>query len=145
MEPQYVSALAALAGSVVGGFTSFATTFFNQRSQSRANRIAKEIAKRETLYGNFVDEASRVLADAVSNNFDDPTKLVPLGALLNRMRMCSSPEVLSAAERVLASVMKISFAENHTLRDYTEEMLHAQMEPLISFSTTCRRELDQIA
>jgi hypothetical protein len=145
MEPQYVSALAALAGSVVGGFTSFATTYFSQRTQSRLNRLAREVAKREALYGKFIDEASKVLADAIRNEFDDPTALVPLGAIMNRMRLFASPDVLAAAERVFATAMEISFAEHRALRDYSQDMLRSRMEPLITFGETCRRELDQIA
>ena len=34
MNPAYISALAALAGSIIGGLTSLATSWISQRSQS---------------------------------------------------------------------------------------------------------------
>jgi len=64
--------------------------------------------------------------------------------LLNRMRLFASPDVLTAAERVFATAMEISFAEHRALKDYSQDMLRSRMEPLITFGETCRRELDGI-
>jgi hypothetical protein len=50
MNPAYISAFAALTGAIIGGLTSFATTWFTQRTQLRnAHREAKR-AKLEALY-----------------------------------------------------------------------------------------------
>lgn len=58
MDAAYISALAALAGSAVGGLTSFATARSTQHTQARAQRLAESRTKREALYGQFIDEAS---------------------------------------------------------------------------------------
>ena len=65
MEAAYTSAFAALAGSAIGTFASFATTWLTQHAQERATRLAQEMSRRERLYGEFIDEASRLLADAM--------------------------------------------------------------------------------
>jgi hypothetical protein len=43
MDTAYVSAISALAGSVIGGLTSGFTTWLNQRSQARAGVAAREL------------------------------------------------------------------------------------------------------
>ena len=65
MDVAYVSALSALAGSVVGGLMSGITTWLNQRSQARAGQIAHEVARRQELYNDFIIAASRAYAEAL--------------------------------------------------------------------------------
>lgn len=47
MEVAYISAVSALAGSVVGGITSGFTTWLSQRTQVRAARLKHELSRRE--------------------------------------------------------------------------------------------------
>ena len=63
MDPAYVPALAALAGSAIGGLTSFATTWLTQQTKVRAQQLVDEIVRREELYKDFIEEASRLYAD----------------------------------------------------------------------------------
>ena len=49
MDVAYVSALAALAGSIVGGMTSGITTWLNQRAQIRAAHLDHDLARRQDL------------------------------------------------------------------------------------------------
>jgi len=73
MNAAYISALAALAGSAIGALPSFATTWLTQHQQERATRLAQEMSRRERLNGEFIDEASRLLADALTHHLDEPT------------------------------------------------------------------------
>ena len=52
-----ITALAAIAGSVVGGLASFATTFFTQRNQAHRDLLSRDAAHREELYSQFIKEA----------------------------------------------------------------------------------------
>ena len=45
MDAAYISALAALAGSLVGGLTSRFTTWQGQRAQARAGQLAHDKAQ----------------------------------------------------------------------------------------------------
>jgi HAMP domain-containing protein len=61
MEAAYISAFAVLAGTAIGGLTSFATSRTTQQAQARAQRLAAEAAK---LY-----------ADALQSRRDDMSSL----------------------------------------------------------------------
>jgi hypothetical protein len=47
MDVAYVSAMAALVGSVVGGLTAGGTTWLSQRAHARAGQMAHEAGLRE--------------------------------------------------------------------------------------------------
>lgn len=59
MDAAYVTAFAALGGSIVGSATSLMTTFLTQNNQRRVDRASKEADRHEKLYGEFIDEVSR--------------------------------------------------------------------------------------
>ena len=54
MDIAYISALSALAGSVVGGLTSGITTWLGLRTQMRAGQLAHNKSQREDLYRDFI-------------------------------------------------------------------------------------------
>ncbi len=47
-----------------GAAAAIATTWISQKSQTVRERAKWETRKRETLYGDFITEASRLIADA---------------------------------------------------------------------------------
>jgi hypothetical protein len=53
----YLTAIAALAGSVIGGLTSFATAWLTQNRQAVAQERAREKVRRQKLYRQFIEEA----------------------------------------------------------------------------------------
>ena len=61
MTPDYVPAVAALAGSAIGGLTSGITAWLNQRSLARAGQLAHELSRRQELYAEFIVAASNEL------------------------------------------------------------------------------------
>jgi hypothetical protein len=54
VDVAYLSALSALAGSVVGGLTSGITTWLSQRAQATAGQLAREMSRRDDLYKDFI-------------------------------------------------------------------------------------------
>ena len=145
MDTSVVTALAALGGSLVGGLTTFASTWLSQRYQDSRERVASEITKRETLYGQFINEATRASLEAIEREIDSLASLTGLLALLNRIRLTASTEVLEAAERVVDNIAALYMAENLTPRQLYEsrqrgEGVHMQ-DALKAFGEACRREL----
>ena len=91
---------AALAGSLVGAFSSVAVTFIGQRLQARWTQLRAELAERENLYGLFVEEAVHLFVDAIQRSKIDPVKIMRLYSKVARIRLMSTDQVLHAAEKV---------------------------------------------
>jgi len=66
MDAGYISAMTALAGSMIGALASIATTWVIQHSQTRATQRAQDRARCEALYGKFIREAFSGAAGAVA-------------------------------------------------------------------------------
>ena len=64
MDTAILSAASALAGSLIGGATTLIASWLTQRGQLRAQALMREAMKRETLYAEFIIEASKRRADA---------------------------------------------------------------------------------
>jgi hypothetical protein len=60
MDTAYVPAFAALAGSAIGGLTSFASAWLTQHDRDRVKRLSEEKTRRQKLYKQFIDEASKL-------------------------------------------------------------------------------------
>lgn len=141
MDPAYISAFAALAGSTIGGLTSLATTWLSQHAQFRAQQLARDITGREELYKAFIEEASKLYVDAYEHDKAEISKLVNLYALISRMRVLSSPRIIEVADGVARVIIATYLAPNRTFRDIPEILDNADMNPLQEFSDACREEL----
>jgi hypothetical protein len=141
MEAAYISALAALAGTAIGGLTSFATSWTTLRAQAREQRLAHEADKREALFGRFLEEAAKLYTDALQNKRDDASALIDLYALIGRIRLISSARVVESADTVARIIIDAYVAPNLTL----EEIRTAEVDPLREFSEACRAELQMFA
>ena len=85
-----------------------------QRHRERREVVAKKIAQLEQLYSDFINESARLLVDAVQHSLENPGTLVPLYALLSRIRLTSSTAVIESGERVIATILKMYFEPNLT-------------------------------
>src|SRR6266567_7133745 len=101
----YLSAVAALVGTFVGGITSIATSWLGQQRQTREQRRARQKAEMQGLYKQFIQDASKLYVDALEHNTAEISKLVDIYATLNRMRVLSSPKVIAAAENALQMIV----------------------------------------
>ena len=97
MDAAYISAISALAGSVIGGLTTGFTTLLSQRSQARAGMIAHDLARREDLVRDFIIAASKTYGDAIGNNEPKMPEIVDLYAMANRMRVLGMRKTTACA------------------------------------------------
>ena len=141
MDGATTSALAALAGSLVGGLTTLCGSWLSQQAQARAQAKAEDRTTRETLYRDFIVEASRLFGDALVNDKPELSKLIGLYAMVSRMRVRSSPRIVENAEKVARTIADTYFASNKTLRELHDMLDSEQMDPLRGFSEACREEL----
>jgi hypothetical protein len=141
MEAAYISAFAALAGTAIGGLTSFATSWTTQQAQTRAQRLAAERDSRAALFGRFLDEAAKLYADALQNRRDEISGLINIYALTNRIRLISTEPVVESADMVVRMIVDAYLAPNMTLEDMRTNWIDKHIDPLRDFSESCRREL----
>jgi len=131
-------------GSLVGGSASVATTWMAQKTLNRREVLREELRKREALYGEFIGECAKLFMDAFTHNLEKPESLLPVFALINRVRLCASREVLAEAERVLTRLTDQYFAKNLTVEELRQLAHTEQADPLRDFGEACRAELKSL-
>lgn len=143
MNSAMLTALAAIAGSLVGAFGSAVGTWITARHQDRRDLLGKLIARREALYSDFIGESARLLVDAMEHNAGDLQKMLPVYALLSRIRLSSSGPVLQEAELVIRTIVSTYPQPNLTAEQIESQATNGK-DPLKQFSDTCRSELDSL-
>jgi len=142
VNPAYVSAFAALAGAIIGGLTSFATSWFTQKEQLRHASREARTAKLEALYNEYITLAAGLYADALSHQTEELSKMVPLYALGSRMRLVSSRAVTDAALRIDDTILDTYLAPNRSLQEARSLVREGEIKTLlIAFSEACREDL----
>ena len=148
IDPALLSPVSALLGALIGGGASLLGAIYTHRSQDRDQRVAFEIAKRETVYADFVMSASNFLLNAYTHY-----EMIALGGdeqrligLINRMRPFAPPDVVDGAEAVLRAIVEILLKPSIELRQLAEEALSKSLDPdpLLAFSSICRADLDNV-
>jgi hypothetical protein len=141
MDSSIIAALSAILGTTVGGLTSFATTFLNQRYAVRRDILAKDVANREELYSVFLKEVASLYFDSINRTIDDvsqQTSLIKMYSLVGRIRMISSQEVLTAAEKVTEDVIESYKRPPMTFQEQLK--LWGPDDPWHVFTKACRAE-----
>jgi hypothetical protein len=142
MDVAYVSAMAALVGSVVGGLTSTGTTWLSQRAQARAGQMAHEMELREDLYRDFIIAASKAYGDALLNSEPQIAELVSLYAMISRMRIVSLPHTIACADKIMLTIIDTYFSPNQSVRELRDLIkVGAGIDPLRDFSEVAREEM----
>lgn len=131
-------------GTVMGVGATVAIAWINQKTLNERELLREEIRTRETLYGEFIGECARLLVDALQHSLEKPETLLTAYALLNRVRLCASPEVLAAAERLLGRITDQYFSVNLSAQELFQLARSAQTDPLKEFGEACREELQWI-
>jgi len=141
MDSTYIAAVAALAGSAIGGLTSLASAWLTQDRQVRAQWVAKDKSERQELYKQFIEEASRLYADALTHNQSEVSSLVSVYTLISRMRVLSSDAIVEKAEEVARMIIDTFSLPNKTFTELRQMIDSHTMDPLREFSEACGEEL----
>ena len=146
MDNSVVTAMAALFGSLIGGLTTLATAWLSQRYTTRNQRLREEIAKREALYGEYIDEASERMIDALGHELRDANQIVRMYGLFCRIQLVCSGPVLETAERLMKKVAEAYAMPSITLEDLVRGAREstAESDPIVAFSRACRQELETL-
>jgi hypothetical protein len=105
MDPTLISAAAALGGASIGGAMSFLGSWIVQRREVRTRWAVEDRLRRQELYKEFIQEASRCFVNALEHEKPDIASLVVLYEKISRMRILSSTPVIADAEQVLRRII----------------------------------------
>jgi hypothetical protein len=142
MDIGYISAVSALAGSVVGGLTSTGTTWLTQRAQIRAGQMVHDLTRREDLYRDFIVAASRAYGDALLSSDPRIAELVELYSMVSRMRVLSTPRTVECANRIMLTIIDTYFSPNKSVRELRDLIkVGDNIDPLKDFSEAAREEV----
>ena len=81
MDAAILSTVSALAGTAIGAMSSLFSTWMTTQAQARTARLAAERAKREEVYGRFMDELAHLYASALNVGRDH------IGSLINTLAL----------------------------------------------------------
>ena len=143
MDPAYVSAFAALGGALIGGLTSFATSWLTQQTQAREQQLIHKLTRQEELYKGFIEEASRLYVDSLVHDSPNVSQLVRLYAMISRMRVLSSTKTVENADKVARMIVNTYLAPNKTLPELRDMVNSGALDPLRDFSEASRAELQR--
>ncbi len=144
MDASIISALSALTGSAIGGFTSVLANWLNQRNQIRAQWVSHEKNHRQVLYRDFIDEASKCYIDALQHAEADIPGLVGLYAKLSRMRALSSRQVVHRAEDVARKILDTYLEPDKSFVELREMAIDGTIDLLQGFSDACHDEFEEM-
>ena len=144
MDSATISALAALSGAVIGGVTSFGTSWLSQQTQAKVQARANKLSQHEKLYKDFIEKASKAYADSLfhqATNFAEITQLVDLYALVAMMRVISSIPIVESADHLVRLIADSYLSPNKTLTELRQMVDSDSIDALRVFSEACRDEL----
>jgi hypothetical protein len=143
MNAAYLPVFAALAGSVIGALASLGTTWLNQYAQERARQHSQLREQRAELYGEFIEEASRLYADSMTHDLgNDLSKFVLIYALIGKLRLVSSAEVVTRANEVMQRIVEsYQSPPISNFQNITAEWRQSDLDVLRGFSEACREDL----
>lgn len=137
-----ITGLSAVLGSLAGASASIVTTWMTQRNQKLREQAQVELRRRETLYGEFINEISRLTADAFENSLSHSAILVTAYAIGGRIQLVASLPVIEAAEACCRYIVDLYSRPNMSTEQIRTSFQPTE-HPLRAFEAACRVELDQ--
>jgi hypothetical protein len=108
----------------------------------KADQSANSKSRRQKLYKEFIDEASKIYGDALIHSTLELSGLIGLYSLISRMRILSSEGVIETAARVVHIITETYQQPNKT-PDELEAMIYQRRADLLQeFSNACRKEFE---
>jgi hypothetical protein len=140
MNASVITALAALAGAAIGGFTTVVASWLAQRAQTVEQRLAHYQLRRQELYKDFIEQAAPLYIDALQSENPDISGLMRLYAEISRMRVLSSEAVVASAEQIVKGITDTYLEPNKTLPELRQMAETGLLDPLRNFAECCRAE-----
>ena len=136
------SALSALAGTIIGGVLSLLAPWMVNQRQVRAQWLSHDRERREDVYKDFIEQATKCYIGALLDNTPDVSALVVLYAKLSRMRVLSSKAVIERGDDLIKKIIATYSQPN---KSFSELPIGTESFDLIrDFSEACRAEFHSL-
>ena len=131
---------------MIGAAASIATTWITQSHNFQNIRAHAEWRQREreTLFREFITEASRLAIDAVMHSMEGPDSIMKLYGVLSCIRLVCGQEVVRQGEACCRRIVELYGRPNLTTDEVRAAVAGdrvAEFDPLKAFSKACRNEL----
>jgi hypothetical protein len=144
MDTSVVTALSALAGAAIGGLTSVLASWLSQRAQARMAQLAHYQLRRQELYKEFIEQASKLYIHALQSDKPDVSGLMGLYAEISRMRVLSSARVIDSADQLVKKIINAYLEPNKPVPELQKMADSGLIDPLRNFSEACRAEAESL-
>jgi hypothetical protein len=140
-----IAAIAAIVGTIIGGFLSVLASLLGQRVQSRSQWLVQEIKQRQQLYSEFIQGTVRCYADALQQNEPDPGRLANMYGEIGRMRLSSSEAVVNEAYAIVHTILQTYHDPNRNREEIRDLLNSGSVDLFSKFGDACRAELAQLS
>lgn len=123
---------------------TFAAAWVTQRQQANVQWLLQEKTRRQELYQQFIEEASKAYVDALIHDETALAPLVSLYALINEMRVVSDLHIPESADKCVRMIVDTYVLPNKTLPELRSMMESDALDPLRDFAEICREELSAL-
>lgn len=123
---------------------TFAAAWVTQRQQANVQWLLQEKTRRQELYQQFIEEASKSYVDALIHDETALAPLVSLYALINEMRVVSDLHIPESADKCVRMIVDTYVLPNKTLPELRSMMESDALDPLRDFAEICREELSAL-
>ena len=145
MDSTIITAVAAACGSLVGAAATIVATWITQRTQTVHATREETLRHSETLYGEFITEASRLVVEAFGHSLERPETFVKLYGIIGHIRLVATDAVLAAAEACTRQIIDLYAKPNMTIEQIRLAFERDRLDPIRDFSVACQKELLAIA
>jgi len=129
---------------MIGGLTSVLASWMTQRTVARAQWLAQDKVRRQELYKEFLEDASKCYIDALQHDKADIPALVSLYAKIGRMRVLSSPKVVASAEQIAKKTLDAYLEPDRGFLELRDMVNSGAIDVLSKFSAACREEFETL-
>jgi hypothetical protein len=144
MDTSVITALSGLVGATIGGLASGLATWLSQRSQAKMQWLSQHQLRRQDIYKDFIEGASKLYIEALQNNEANVSGLMALYAQVSRMRVLSSVSVVECADRIVKRIITTYLEPNKTFPELREMAASGLIDPLREFSEAARAESERL-
>ena len=100
--------------------------------------------RRQELYKEFIEDASKCYIDALQHDKADIPALVSLYAKIGRMRVLSSPKVVASAEQIAKKTLDAYLEPDRGFLELRDMVNSGAIDVLSKFSAACRDEFETL-